>query len=90
VTRTSIWVARRPDDVFIDRLNARLSIGTMTAAERRTAMDGLIRHVVVDSAKPAAGECGWCPTRRQLATVPDGVRRLPQIRTRLLETRRTR
>ena len=75
-----VWVNRRPDDIFIDQLTAWLNIDTMTAAERRTAMDRLIRHVVVDPAKPAAaGECGWCPTRRQLATVPDGKRRLPQF-----------
>ncbi|HET6754864.1 MAG TPA: hypothetical protein VFH23_13055 [Jiangellaceae bacterium] len=84
MTRVDIWVARRPDDIFIDRLNARLNVKTMTAAERRTAMDGLIRHVVVDSAKPATGECNWCPTRRQLATMPDGAQRMPGFGKRMM------
>jgi hypothetical protein len=71
-TIVDVWVNWRPEDALFDRIAARLNIGTMTAAERRTAMDGLIRHVVVDPAKPAAaGECGWCPTRRQ--------RRLPVV-----------
>ena len=46
MTRASIWIARRPEDELADRLEARLNISTMTAAERRTAMNALRRRVV--------------------------------------------
>ena len=72
MTRTSIWIARRPEDELADRI---------AAADRRKTLDGLIRHIVVDDApEPAAGgECRWCPTRRQLASMPDGASRMPQF-----------
>ena len=75
-----IDILRGPDDVLADGISARLNIKTMTAVERRTALDGLIRHTIVDTAGPVNdGECGWCSTRHQLAALPDGARRLPQF-----------
>ena len=74
MTRVSMWVARRPEDVLGDAI---------AAADRRKTMDALkIRHnVVVDSPAPstAAGECRWCPTRHKLAALPDGASRLPRF-----------
>jgi hypothetical protein len=68
-----IWVARGPEDELADAI---------AAADRRKTMDELkIRHgVVVDDPAPSvAGDCGWCPTRRQLASMSDGASRLPQF-----------
>jgi hypothetical protein len=74
MTRTSMWIARRPEDELADAI---------AAADRRKTLDELkIRHnVIVDNPAPAAaaGECGWCSKRRQLASMPDGASRLPQF-----------
>lgn len=74
MTRLSIDILRRPEDELADAI---------AAADRRRTLDALkIRHnVVVDNPAPstAAGECRWCPTRRQLASMPDGASRLPQF-----------
>ncbi len=44
--KPNIWVLKRPDDVLADRINARLNVETMTAAERRDAMNKLRRRFV--------------------------------------------
>ena len=74
MTRVSIWVAQRPEDELA---------AAIASADRRKTMDALkIRHnVVVNNPAPsaAASACGWCPTRRQLASMPDGASRMPHF-----------
>jgi hypothetical protein len=82
MTRTSMWIARRPEDELADAI---------AAADRRATMDELkIRHGVVvdDPAAPstAASACGWCPTRRQLETMPDGKQRMSEFGRRIMSS----
>jgi hypothetical protein len=79
MTTLDIWVLKRPEDEFADALSAALNAPTLTAAQRREAMDKLAQRVMIDPAPAVAGRCGWCPTRQRLATMPDGKSRLPKF-----------
>jgi hypothetical protein len=79
MTTLDIWINRRPEDEFADQLTALLNVPSLTASQRREAMDELAHHFMIDPSPPAAGECGWCSTRQRLATMPDGRSRLPQF-----------